>query len=161
MNDDNHDNTLRTRPSRLRSPATAWSLLFAAVVFGAIFATDRPQAAHDDTGVQQAVQSQLQAFASQDAGRAFALADPSLRTRFSTAQEFLETVRTQYPMVAKPISVLFLKPASDGTIALQKVRVTDSEGSAWMVTYLLNRSGSGQWLISGTLVEPDGIGVTV
>lgn len=164
MNDDNHDNeTIRSieRPSLLRSPATAWSLLFAAIVFAALFATDRAPAARDATNVQQVVEQQLKAFATEDAGQAFALADPTLRTRFSTAQEFLETVRTQYPMVAHPISVLFLKPESDGSIALQKVRVTDTEGAAWMVTYLLNRTGTGQWLISGTLVEPDGVRVQV
>ena len=125
------------------------------------YEAEQSPAARDATNVQQVVEQQLKAFATEDAGQAFALADPTLRTRFSTAQEFLETVRTQYPMVAHPISVLFLKPESDGSIALQKVRVTDTEGAAWMVTYLLNRTGTGQWLISGTLVEPDGVRVQV
>ncbi len=153
--------SIHHQPSRLRSAATAWSLLFAAILFGAVFATDMPQAA-DESGVQATVQRQLQAFATEDAGGAFALADPALRTRFGTAEEFLNTVRSQYPMVLRPISVLFLKPESDGTIALQKVRMTDSDGSAWMVTYLLNRQrGDDQWLISATLVEPDGMQLTV
>ena len=68
-------------------------------------------------------------------------------------------MRTQYPMVLKPANVLFLKPASDGDIALQKVRVTDEGGSNWMVTYLLHRQTDHAWKISGTLVEPDGIQV--
>jgi hypothetical protein len=59
-------------------------------------------------------------------------------------------------MVLKPASVLFLKPHSDGTMALQKVRLTDSEGSNWLVTYLLNRQSDHQWKISGALIEPDG-----
>jgi Domain of unknown function (DUF4864) len=150
----------KPHPSRLRSAATAWALLFAAILFGAVYATDMPQPA-DESGVQATVQRQLQAFAAEDAGSAFALADPGLRTRFGTAEEFLNVVRNEYPMVLRPISVLFLKPHSDGAIALQKVRMTDSEGSAWMVTYLLNRQRNDQWLISATLVEPDGMQVTI
>jgi hypothetical protein len=64
-------------------------------------------------------------------------------------------------MVLKPASVLFLRPETDGTIALQKVRVTDSEGFDWVVTYLLNRQSDRQWRISGTLVERDGVHIVV
>lgn len=141
-----------------RTPAAAWSLLFAAILGSAVFVAEAPQA-QVDSGVQAAVQSQLQALAADDAPKAFALADPALRTRFGNAQEFLDTVREQYPMVLKPANVLFLKPESDGTIALQKVRITDAEGSNWLVTYLLNRKGNDRWLISACLVEPDGLQV--
>lgn len=145
---------------RWRHPgALAWALLFAAVVGGAVFASASAPEARDEPGVREVVQSQLQALAAQDAGRAFALADPQLRTRFGSADAFFDTVRTQYPMVLKPHGVLFLKPASDGTMALQKVRVTDEAGSNWMVTYLLHRQSDHGWKISGTLVEPDGLQV--
>lgn len=142
-----------------RTPATFWSVLFAALLGGAVFFAEAPQA-QDDSGVRLAVQSQLDALAHEDAAQAFALADPALRTRFVNAQEFLETVRTQYPMVLKPANVLFMKPESDGTLALQKVRITDVEGANWNVTYLLNRQSDSRWLITGCLVEPDGIQVT-
>lgn len=150
-----------SRPApRWRHPAAvAWALLFAVVVGGAVFASASAPEARDDPDVRQVVQSQLQAFAAEDAGRAFALADPELRTRFGTAEAFFDTVRTQYPMVLKPAGVLFLKPASDGTVAMQKVRVTDEGGSNWMVTYLLHRQSDRHWKISGTLVEPDGLQV--
>ncbi|MGV3569796.1 MAG: DUF4864 domain-containing protein [Ramlibacter sp.] len=141
-------------PSRLRSPATAWSLLFSAILLGAIFTVDAPQARPDPAGVREVVQQQLQALAAEDAGTAFALADPGLRTRFGNADEFLAMLRAQYPMVVHPASVLFLKPHSDGSVALQKVRLTDTEGSNWMVTYVLNRQG-GRWLISACVVAPD------
>ena len=143
----------------MRSPATIWSLLFSAVIAVAVFFSGSPQA-QDDSGVREAVQNQMQAFAAEDAGKAFALADPTLRTRFDNAQEFLDTVRTQYPMVLHPVNVLFLKPESDGSVALQKVRITDAEGSYWLVTYLLNRQRDDRWLISACLVEPDGRQVT-
>lgn len=142
-------------PSRLRSPATAWSLLFSAVLLGAVLGTGVPQArTPDPAGVRDVVQRQLQALAADDAGTAFSLADPGLRTRFGNADEFLAMLRAQYPMVVQPSSVLFLKPESDGSMALQKVRMTDTDGSGWMVTYVLNRQG-GRWLISACMVMPD------
>ena len=142
-----------------RHPAAlAWSVVFATVLGGAVFLT-RPLPADDASSVQQTVQNQLQAFAQHDAGAAFSLADPALRTRFGNAQEFFTTVSEQYPMVLRPASVLFLKPETSGATALQKVRVTDSEGYDWQVTYLLNRQSDRQWRISGTLVEREGMHV--
>lgn len=143
-----------------RSPATFFPLLIAALLGGAILFAGAPQARQDDSGVQLAVQSQLQALAADDAVQAFALADPTLRTRFGSAQEFFDTVREQYPMVLKPANVLFMKPASAGTIALQKVRITDVEGSNWLVTYVLNRQDDATWLITGCVVQADGHQVT-
>ena len=156
------DFVLRTRPRRSwRSPATAWSLLFSAVLMGAVFASDPPQAASATRSnapqvVQQVVKEQLQALATQDAMHAFALADPDLRTQFGTAEAFLTTVRDEYPMLMHPASVLFLRPETDGTIAMQKVRLTDEEGASWSLTYLLNRQQDNQWRISGCVVTPEG-----
>jgi hypothetical protein len=65
-------------------------------------------------------------------------------------------VREQYPMLMRPASVLYLKPETDGTIAMQKVRVTDDQGAAWSLTYLLNRQQDDQWRISGCVVTAEG-----
>jgi hypothetical protein len=128
---------------------------------GAVYASDPPQArapvhAANTQVVQQVVREQLSALASQDAMQAFALADQDLRTQFGTADAFLATVREQYPMLLHPSSVLFLKPETDGTIAMQRVRLSDDEGSSWTLTYLLNRQQDNQWRISGCVVTPEG-----
>jgi len=150
------------QPRRWHGAAAAWALLFALIMAtAAMFATAAPKHHEPDPGVREVVQSQLQALASEDAGKAFALADPALRTRFGSAEAFYATVREQYPMVLRPASVLFLKPESDGSIALQKVRLTDNDGFNWVVTYLLNRQSDHQWRISGTLVEREGVHVMV
>ena len=145
---------------RARNVAVGWSLAFAAVLLGGVFAADLPQslAQHSTApqALQQVVQNQLNALAHEDAGQAFALADTSLRTQFGTAEAFLDTVREQYPMLMHPASVLFLKPETDGSIAMQKVRLTDDEGSSWSLTYLLNRQKDNQWKISGCVVTPEG-----
>lgn len=148
------------RRRRARNAAAAWSLVFAAVLLGGGFAADLPQAvSHHKVApqaLQQVVQQQLQALARENASEAFALADPDLRTQFGSAEAFLDTVRQQYPMLMHPESVLFLKPETDGTIAMQKVRLTDHEGAAWSLTYLLNRQQDNQWRISGCVVTPEG-----
>lgn len=146
---------------RARHAGVAWSLLFSAMLVGAVFASDPPQAAPTTQGasvqrVRQVVEQQMHAFASQDAMQAFALADQDLRTQFGTADAFLATVREQYPMLMHPTSVLFLKSETDGSIAMQKVRIADEEGSSWTLTYLLNRHGDDQWRISGCVVTPEG-----
>lgn len=153
---------------RRRSTALAWSLLFSAVLVGAVFASDPPaavslkqqQQSAAPQVVQQVVQQQMKAFETQDAMQAFALADADLKTQFGTADAFLDTVRAQYPMLMHPASVLFLKPQTDGQIAMQKVRVADEEGTSWSVTYLLNRQDNDQWRISGCLVTQEGRQVT-
>ena len=151
---------LRSRWHAWRGQAAAWSLLFSAALMGAVYASDPPQAtptrAAASQVVQQVVQQQLQALAAQDAMQAFALADNDLRTQFGTADAFLATVREQYPMLMHPASVLFLKPETDGTIAMQKVRMSDEDGASWTLTYLLNRQQDNQWRISGCLVTPQG-----
>ena len=149
------------RRGNWRHAGAAWSLVFSAVLVGAVFASDPPEpaAAHrvaHDQVVRQVVEQQLSALAAQDAMQAFALADQDLRTQFGTADAFLATVREQYPMLMHPTSVLFLKSESDGRIAMQKVRLADEEGAAWTLTYLLNRQGDDQWRISGCVVTAEG-----
>jgi len=150
------------RPRHRTGAALAWALVFSAVLGGAVFASDphREASAVAATAgndvVRQVVEEQLHALAAQDAMQAFALADQDLRSQFGTADAFLTAVREQYPMLLHPASVLFLKPESDGTIALQKVRLADEDGSSWTLTYLLNRQHDNQWRISGCVVTPQG-----
>jgi hypothetical protein len=157
-----HDASVPSRPQlhRRSKTATAWSLLFTAVLLGGVFASDLPQAAAPRSVtpqvVQRVVEQQLHALALEDAASAFALADPVMRTQFGNAETFLATVREKYPMLVRPASVLYLKPETDGTIAMQKVRVTDDNGAAWSLTYLLNRQQDDQWRISGCVVTAEG-----
>ena len=157
------DDSLRPRQRRSRTGAAlGWSLVFSAVLAGAVFASDPGPSAPGATAttstqvVREVVEQQLHALAAQDAMQAFALADRELRTQFGTADAFLATVRDQYPMLMHPASVLFLKPETDGQVALQKVRMSDEQGASYTLTYLLNRDTDNQWRISGCVVTPEG-----
>ena len=149
-----------SRPRRHARLFVAWSLACAAVLLGGVVAADLPRSlvarSAAPQALQQVVQRQLQALAHEDAGQAFALTDTQMRTQFGTAEAFLQTVREEYPMLMHPASVLFLKPETDGSIAMQKVRLTDDEGSSWSLVYLLNRQRDNQWRISGCVVTPEG-----
>jgi hypothetical protein len=141
---------------RRHGALAAWALALAVVVGGAVYASGSAPPEQEDPAVRQVVESQLRAFAAEDAGKAFALTDPALRVKFGNADAFLATVREQYPQVLRPASLLFLKPDCEGSIALQKVRLTDADGTNWVLTYLLNRQQDQQWKIAGTLIEQEG-----
>ena len=135
-----------------RRLAALWILGLA--LLGAALAAELP--AGDAQSVRQVVQQQLQAFAANDAQRAFALADPGIRSKFESADEFMAMVRSQYPMVHRPTTVLFMKPEADGATVFQRVRLTDAGGAGWVATYLLHRQKDRQWRISACVVVPDG-----
>lgn len=149
------------RRRRARRLVAGWSLVFSALALGGgLAAAGLPHVwgTHSASPqvLQQVVQRQLHALARENAGEAFALADAGLRTQFGSPEAFLATVRDEYPMLMHPASVLFLKPETDGSYAMQKVRLTDEDGASWSLTYLLNRQQDDQWRISGCVVTPEG-----
>jgi Domain of unknown function (DUF4864) len=112
-------------------------------------------ASRDARAVQKVVQSQLDAFAVDDAERAFSFAAADLRKMFGTAQNFLAMVRRSYPMVHRPASVVFLKPVRQKADAVQTVQMTDAQGEAWLAVYTLQRQGDKSWWISSCVVLPN------
>ena len=58
------------------------------------------------------VSAQLEAFAKDDAKRAFSYAAPSIRAMFGTPERFLAMVRAGYPVVYRAAGVTFLHPAA-------------------------------------------------
>ncbi|GAB3777513.1 hypothetical protein GCM10028796_56830 [Ramlibacter monticola] len=144
-----------------RRLGVGWSLVFSALLLGGgLAAANLPHGWGTPSAspqlLQQVVQRQLRALARENAGEAFALADVGLRTQFGSPEAFLATVRDEYPMLMHPASLLFLKPRTDGSFAMQKVRLTDEDGASWSLTYLLNRQQDDQWKISGCVVTPEG-----
>src|SRR5512139_1190558 len=91
--------------------------------------------AADAAAVRALIESQLAAFAADDAGKAFAFASPAIQSMFGTAERFLAMVRQSYPVVYRPASVGFLQPQwVDGKL-IQRVQMVDAAGAPWMVVY--------------------------
>ena len=109
----------------------------------------------DARAVRSVIEGQLEAFAADDAERAYAYASTAIRTQFGDAAAFMAMVRSGYPMVVRPETVTFFQPqATDGAV-LQKVQLRDRAGRLWRATYQLERQPNDGWRINGCTVVPD------
>ena len=108
--------------------------------------------AADEKNVRAVVQAQLEAFAADNARQAFALAAPGLQTQIGTPENFMAMVRSSYPVVYAPASVVFLKPESQDADVIQRVQMTDSRGKPWLAIYSMQRQKDKSWRISGCVV---------
>lgn len=132
-----------------RIPALLLMLLLFAAMHGNAHAA---VSAGDEKNVRAVVQTQLDAFAADNARQAFALAAPELQARFGTPANFLAMVRTAYPVVYAPASVAFLKPEALEGKVIQRVLMTDQGGKPWQAIYSLQRQKDRSWRISGCVV---------
>ncbi len=98
---------------------------------------------------RQVIQAQLDAFASDDALRAFSYATPSTRARFGSAENFLAMVRSGYPAVYRPASVSFLAAKTEADSVIQPVSIADDAGRLWIALYQLVRQPDSSWRIEG------------
>ncbi len=113
--------------------------------------------AKDEKAVQAVVQSQLAAFAKDDADKAFSYAAPELRKVIGSSAAFMAMVKNSYPVVYRPASVAFLKPEGSGGDVIQRVQMLDASGASWLALYSLQRQKDKTWRISGcTVVENKG-----
>jgi hypothetical protein len=124
----------------------------AAFLSSPVVAIAGPLSAQDEKQIIGVVQAQLNAFAADDAEKAFSYAAPNIRALLGTAENFLEMVRSQYDVVVHPVSVVFLKPKGDGALSIIKVQLTDGDGDVWTATYTLQRQKNKQWRITGCVL---------
>ena len=103
----------------------------------------------DATAIRAVITEQLDAFARDDAARAFSLATSGIRARFGTAEAFLGMVRADYPVVYRPKKVEFEKPVVLEGEIIQPVKLIDADGNAWLALYPMQRQRNGAWRIDG------------
>ena len=106
----------------------------------------------DAKSVRAVIQAQLDALAVDDAKAAFALAAPNLREMFGTPDDFIDMVRTSYPVVYRPVSVAFLKPERVDDALFQGVHLTDADGNLWLAMFRMVRQRDKSWRIAGCQV---------
>jgi hypothetical protein len=99
------------------------------------------------------VQAQLNAFAADDAKKAFSFASPTIRKAMGNADNFMAMVRSEYQVVYRPASTAFLKPIGHANEAYVRVQLTDKDGDAWIATYTLERLKNRKWVITGCEVD--------
>src|SRR5512141_881188 len=101
--------------------------------------------AADAAAVRGVVQAQLDAFAADDAKRAFSYAGPGIREMFGTADRFVAMVKASYPVVYRPATVAFLVAEALGDEVIQGVHLTDADGRLWLAGYRLQRLAAARW----------------
>jgi hypothetical protein len=125
-------------------------VLAVAVLFAfSVAAAAADVARKDAEAIRAVVSEQLDAFARDDARRAFSLATDGIRARFGTAEAFLDMVRTEYPVVYRPRNIEFDQPVVIENEVMQPVRMIDAEGAAWIALYPMARQRNGAWRING------------
>jgi ABC-type transport system involved in cytochrome bd biosynthesis fused ATPase/permease subunit len=113
------------------------------------------QQGKDEMRIIGVIQSQLRAFAADDAKEAFKYAAPNIRAMAGSAERFMEMVQNQYEVVYKHSDVAFQKPKVMANRAVAKVRMQDDTGSPWLAIYTLERQGNKLWRITGCVLQPD------
>jgi hypothetical protein len=121
--------------------------------FGLNAQTVEPLRPDDRAAVRLVIESQLAAFAADDAEQAFSYASETIQATFMTARNFMDMVRITYPVVYRPASLSFQVPVMQGEEAWQIVQMRDSVGMDWTAFYTLERQGSGLWKINGCLLR--------
>ena len=114
----------------------------------------QPVSADEARAARAIVSGQLEAFASDDAKRAFGYAAPAIREMFGTPERFLAMVRAGYPAVYRATGVTFLIPLRVQGQLFQGVHLTDAAGVLWLATYRLERQPDGAWRIAGCELQP-------
>ena len=140
-----------------RAIAPHWFTFVAALLLVTGLSSARatePVSAVDTKAVRAVVEAQLDAFAADDAKKAFSLAAPAIRAMFETPEKFVAMVRAGYPVVYRPASVTFLQPLWVQRQLVLGVRLTDADGGQWLATYSLERQPDKSWRISGCDVQP-------
>jgi hypothetical protein len=130
------------------------SFLVALSLFGVTAASLAAEVSPEDAvAIRAVINEQLEAFAHDDAQRAFSLATSGIRAQFGTPEIFLEMVRSSYPVVYRPKSVQFEKPVFAHGEIIQPVRMSDAAGQGWMALYPMRREADNAWRINGCYLE--------
>lgn len=111
-------------------------------------ASAEPFTLDDAKAVRRVVESQLEAFAQDDAAKAFSYAAPNVREAVGSPAGFMAMVRRGYPVVYRPATVAFLKPDGQDDDVIQRVHMTDAGGQSWLAIYGLQRQADKSWLIT-------------
>jgi hypothetical protein len=106
----------------------------------------------DQKQIIEVVRAQLNAFAQDDAVKAFSYAAPNIRQLMGSADNFMEMVRSQYEIVYRPASTIFMQPSGEAGEAVLRVQMTDEDGDAWIAMYTLQRQRNKAWRITGCAV---------
>ncbi len=104
--------------------------------------------------IRDVIEAQWQAFLDDDAEKAFSLASPSVQETFGTPENFMTTVRNDYPMVYRHVASEFLDQELHPGFSFQLVSLSLQDGEVWLVVYQMQQKSDGSWCIGGVVAVP-------
>ena len=132
-----------------------WVLMMAMIVAAALAAFAQGDRS---TGIVATIQSQIDAFQTDDFATAFTFASPSIQGKFGNPDNFGLMVRQGYPMVWRPVEVQFLELRDAGGRQFQNVMIRDQAGAFHLLEYQMIEADGG-WQINGVqLLQPPELG---
>ena len=108
----------------------------------------------DRAEIRSTVAQQIQAFRADDAGRAFAFADASIRSMFGCPERFMATVRAGYATIYRPRSYAFGAAKHDGDTIARIVEFDGLDGLSAVAVYFMARQSDGSFRIAGVALLP-------
>jgi hypothetical protein len=134
------------------NPLSIRFFMMLVLAVAALSATAGPLADADAQKVQAVISAQLEAFAADDADRAFDTATPQVRQAIGSSDRFLTMVRGAYPMVYRSESITFHQAEEDEGTVLQLVEIKDRQSKSWLALFALEQQPDATWRISGCIV---------
>lgn len=125
-------------------------LLFTSLLTNAVAAAD--WSAQDRAEFQRIISTQISAFRSDDAAKAYAFASPKIKARFTSSSSFMSMVRTGYPAVYRAQSFSFEGLSKELGDPTQRVKLIGPEGGTWLALYGFEKQPDGSWRISGVVI---------
>ena len=102
--------------------------------------------------MRSVIQTQLNAFARNDAAKAYAQASPRIRSIFPTTEHFMTMVRQDYSALIAPAFVSFLGVVDDSGQPVFQVLVEGRDGRRWMAFYTMVQLDDASWRIGGCVL---------
>jgi len=117
----------------------------------AVLAAFSPARADDAATARDIIESQINAFLSDDMAAAYSFASPSIKQLYPDQSRFFDMVKRGYQPVYRPGNFAFgrSKAAADGAGLVQEVIILGPDGQDWTALYSLERQPDGSFKING------------
>ena len=113
----------------------------------------------DAASFRQIISEQIAAFNTDDGGKAWSYAAPSIQQIFPTPDIFMSMVKNGYQPVYRQKSISFGEITGNADRPVQHVTIVDMNGKLWEALYTMQKQPDGTWKISGCiLVQVPGVG---
>lgn len=133
--------------------ARAANALFQPVLLKEDAESARSLTIKDRRSIEQAVRSQIRAYAARDAERAFDKLAPGTQRIYGRPDKFLRSIAQDLPTMLDTRRFAFLGLEQMGNRIVQQVLITDGTGQQWLAEFQIEELGKSDWRIKGCVVQ--------